>query len=74
MSNFISELDKSYKELKINRDADDHEIKEAYRGLANRYHPDKIADFNSSLSLFAKEKFQRLQLAYNVIRENRGLK
>jgi len=74
MSNFISDLDKSYKELKINPNADDYEIKEAYRILVNRYHPDKIADFNISLSSFAKEKFQKVQLAYNRIRSEKGFK
>jgi DnaJ like chaperone protein len=74
MSNFMSDLDKSYKELKIKPDADDQEIKEAYRNLANIYHPDKIADFNTSLSSFAKEKFQKVQLAYNRIRTEKGFK
>jgi DnaJ like chaperone protein len=72
-SNFLSELDKSYRTLKINPDASEQQIKDAYRILVNKYHPDKITESNS-LSSFAEEKFQKVQLAYNRIKTEKGFK
>jgi DnaJ like chaperone protein len=72
-SNFLTELDKSYKTLKINRDANEQQIKDAYRLLVNKYHPDKIID-SYGLSSFALEKFQKVQLAYDRIRTEKGFK
>ena len=50
-----------FEQLAVNRNSTTIEIKKAYRKLANKYHPDR----NDSAE--AKEKFQLIQAAYDVI-------
>ena len=52
-----------YEELGIARDAADGDIKTAYRKLALKWHPDK----NPEQAEEAKEKFQLIQQAYEVL-------
>lgn len=52
-----------YEILDISRDADDSEIKVAYRKLALKWHPDK----NLENTEYAKEQFQLVQQAYEVL-------
>jgi len=52
-----------YEVLEIPKDADDSQIKTAYRKLALKWHPDKNLD-NSE---YAKEQFQFVQQAYEVL-------
>jgi curved DNA-binding protein len=53
-----------YKTLGVPRSASAEEIQRAHRKLAARYHPDMNPDDQS-----AKEKFQQVQGAYEVLRE-----
>lgn len=55
-----------YEELGVARDATESEIKTAYRKLALRWHPDK----NMNNLEEAKEKFQVLQQAYEVLSDH----
>lgn len=50
-----------FEQLGVSRASTTIEIKKAYRKLANKYHPDR----NDSIE--AKEKFQLIQEAYDVI-------
>ncbi len=50
-----------FEQLGVSRAATTIEIKKAYKKLANKYHPDR----NDSSE--AKEKFQAIQEAYDVI-------
>ncbi|KAH8309182.1 hypothetical protein KR059_006633 [Drosophila kikkawai] len=52
-----------YEELGLQRDANDGDIKTAYRKLALRWHPDKNPDSLAE----AKERFQLIQQAYEVL-------
>jgi DnaJ-class molecular chaperone len=53
-----------YKVLGIGRDASAADIQKAYRKLARKYHPDVNQD-----DAAAKEKFQKIQRAYEVLNE-----
>ena len=62
-----------YKVLGVSPSATDEEIKDAYRKLAKKYHPDQYGD--SPLSELAGEKMKEINEAYDIIvsqRKNRG--
>ncbi|KAH8346352.1 hypothetical protein KR084_006737 [Drosophila pseudotakahashii] len=52
-----------YEELELQRDANDGDIKSAYRKMALRWHPDKNPDRLAE----AKDRFQLIQQAYEVL-------
>ncbi|XP_075165134.1 dnaJ homolog subfamily C member 21 [Haematobia irritans] len=52
-----------YEELGVERDANEGDIKSAYRKLALKWHPDKNLQNHEE----AKEKFQLIQQAYEVL-------
>ena len=55
-----------YTILGVKHDASDEEIKEAYRNLVRKYHPDNYADDNPLKDL-ANEKMQEVNEAYDAI-------
>jgi DnaJ like chaperone protein len=73
-SMFITEtLDNSYKILEIENSATNEEIKKAYRRMATKYHPDKVAYLGDEFKKAAHEKFQKLNEAYDKIKKERGI-
>ena len=54
-----------YKELGINRSADEKEIRQAYRKLARKYHPDLNPGDDS-----AEDKFKQINEAYEVLSDS----
>lgn len=58
-----------YKVLGVARTATDEEIKEAYRNLAKKYHPDQYAE--SPLKDLADEKMKEINEAYDAITAQR---
>ncbi len=58
-----------YKTLGVNRDATPAEIQKAYRDLARKYHPDLNPDDKK-----AKEKFQKVQAAFDVLNDEKKRK
>lgn len=64
----------NYDVLNLKKTATDSEIKKAYRKLAIEYHPDKVANLGEEYQKAAKEKFQKVQEAYEQIKKERGLK
>lgn len=67
-------LDSDYQILEISPDASDDEVKKAYRTLAKKYHPDRVAHLGDDMRKAAEEKFSRLSQAYDNIRKARGMK
>ena len=58
-----------YSVLGISKDATEQEIKDAYRELARKYHPDNYAD--NPLSDLASEKMKEINEAYDEIMNHR---
>src|SRR2546423_4572730 len=55
-----------YALLGVARDAGEAEIKKAYRGLAMKHHPDRVAAAEKAA---AEEKFKEITEAYEVLRD-----
>ncbi len=70
---FYRNVDSDYKVLGIESNATDEEVKKAYRQMAVKYHPDKVAQLGEEYQLGAKEKFQKIQEAYENIKKRRGM-
>jgi len=66
---FIKSSDNAYKILEIDSNATDEEVKTAYRNMAKKYHPDKIYSKDPAMIKGAKEKFQEVQKAYEIIQK-----
>ncbi len=70
---FYDESDSAYKILEITKLATNDELKKGYRKMAKKYHPDKLEGLGDEHKNGAKEKFQRIQAAYEQIKKERGL-
>jgi len=62
----------AYQILEISSDATNEQIKKAYRKMAVKYHPDKVASLGEEFQKAAKEKFQKVQEAYEQLKKERG--
>lgn len=71
---FQRDVNSDYKVLGIEPTASDEEVKKAYRQMAIKFHPDKVAQMGEEYQKGAKEKFQKIQEAYDAIKKERGLK
>ena len=67
-----SQLLSAYGILEITEDATTEEIKKAYRKLAIIHHPDKVIHLGEEMQIAAKEKFQIISDAYELIKEKKG--
>lgn len=65
--------DSNYKILEISPDASDEEVKKAYRKMALKYHPDKVATLGEDVQKAAEEKFKAVAQAYEAICRERGM-
>lgn len=65
--------DWAYKALEVEPSATDEEIKKAYRRVAMKYHPDKVASAGEEIKAKATEKFQEINKAYEFIKNKRGM-
>ncbi|MDA8876971.1 TerB family tellurite resistance protein, partial [bacterium] len=66
-------LNTCYQILGIASSSTEVELKKAYRKLAVKYHPDKVAHLGQDHVQTAEEKFQKVQEAYEKIKDSRGL-
>lgn len=67
-------LEEAYKVLEIEPTATDDEVKKAYKKLALKHHPDRVATLGEDIKLAAEKKFQQINNAKDIIYKERGLK
>ena len=72
-SMFVEETDSAYKILEIDKSVNDEEVKKAYRKMAIKYHPDKVGHLGEDFQNAAKEKFQKVNQAYEKIKKERNM-
>lgn len=73
---YVSDLDRYYAILQCKpQDPIDH-IKNQYRSLVQKFHPDKIAakGLPEEFTRFAEDRFKEIQAAYEAIKKERGIK
>jgi DnaJ like chaperone protein len=70
---FVPDTDADYKILEIAPSASNDELKKAYRRMAMKYHPDKVSHLGEDFQNAAKEKFQRVNQAYENIKKERKI-
>ncbi len=70
---FYRDADSAYSVLGISPSASDDEVKSAYRRMAMKNHPDKVATLGPDVQKAASEKFRKIQQAYETIKKQRGL-
>ena len=69
----VNDLDAAYKVLGISKDATDDEVKAAYRKMALKHHPDRVATLGEDVKKAAEKKFQEINDAKDKIYKSRGL-
>jgi len=71
---FVKDSGAAYKVLQISQDATDDEVKKAFREMAKKYHPDRVASLGDDIRKAAERKFQKVNEAYETIKHERGMK
>lgn len=61
-------LNDPHRTLGVGLEADQNEIRQAYRRLAAQYHPDKVAHLGVDLRHLAEQKFKAIQAAYELLK------
>lgn len=72
LSMYDKGLDSAYKILEIEESASEEEIKKAYKAMAIKHHPDKVAMLGLDVQKAAEEKFKKISQAYDIIKKERG--
>lgn len=66
-------LDDDYKVLGITPDATDEEVRKAYKKMALKYHPDRVATLGDDVKAAAQRKFQEVNNAKERIFKSRNM-
>ena len=61
-----------YRVLGIDSSATDDEVKKAYRRMAMKYHPDRVAGMSEEMQRNAAEQMKEINEAYDVIKQRRA--
>lgn len=67
-------LEQAYKVLEVEPSATNEEVRAAYRRLALKHHPDRVATLGEDIKKAAEEKFQEINNAKEKIYKARGMK
>lgn len=73
ISMFYKDTNSAYAVLEISPSATDDEVRTAYRRMAMKNHPDKVATLGADVQKAAAEKFRQIQEAYETIKKERGM-
>ena len=63
----------AYAVLEVSPEASDEEVRAAYRRLALKHHPDRVASLGDDVRAAAERKFQQINEARDLIYKSRGL-
>lgn len=69
---FYNDLKSAFETLEISEDATNEEVKKAYKKMALKYHPDKVSYLGEEIQDSAKQKFQKVNEAFEKIKKERG--
>ena len=61
-----------YRVLGIDSSATDDEVKKAYRKMAMKYHPDRVAGMSEEMQRNAADQMKEINQAYEVIKQRRA--
>ena len=69
-------LDNAYSVLNVSPEAEDAEVKKAYRRLLNQHHPDKLVSkgLPEEMMRMAAQKTHEIKQAYETIKKARGMR
>lgn len=70
---FVKDTGAAYRILELQTNSTDDEVKVAYRKMAMKYHPDKVAHLGEEVQKAANAKFRELNEAYETIKKERGM-
>ena len=70
---FYRDAESAYAVLEILPTASNDEVRSAYRRMAMKNHPDKVAMLGPDVQKAAVERFRQVQEAYEAIKKERGL-
>ena len=71
---FVENTKAAYEVLGIDEKQNNEEIKNAYRKMAKKYHPDKVSHLGEDFAKFAEQKFKAVNDAYQKIKKERNIK
>ncbi len=66
-------LQEAYRTLDVSETATDEEVRQAYRQLALRYHPDRVASQGEAAREAAEKRFREVTEARDIIFRARGI-
>ncbi len=72
LSMYDKGVESAYKILEIDESATEDQIKKAYKQMAIKHHPDKVAMLGPDIQKAAEEKFKKISQAYEIIKKERG--
>lgn len=74
LSDGSTNLEAAYKVLEISPNATDDEVRKAYKKLALKHHPDRVATLGEDVKRAAEKKFQEINAAKDLIYKARNMK